>query len=153
MEKKVLEQQVFLPVPEVSKEKKYFADASLDVGLLAQAVDDIEHQIHLARRSNAAPEIIDRLNSEKGAAYEEFFSGIKALMRNLKPHLSLMDKSVFGEYWVKLRDRMSPDLYSVSVVDGLSDFLQQALKNANLSELGVKSRLEEIENEIDVSEL
>jgi hypothetical protein len=46
---------------------------------------------------------------------------------------------------------MNRDLYEGERVDVLCDFLQQCLKNANLSELGVKSRLEEIENEIDIS--
>jgi hypothetical protein len=140
-----------LPIPEVSVQKKYFSDGDLELGGLAQDVDDIEHELTLEQKNGKTP--LPNLKNAQSVAYKDFYSAAMRLMRNLKPHLSKEDQTQFRKSWKTLRNRMDPELYSKESVGELSEFLKQALKNANLSELGVKSREDELENEIDISQL
>ena len=140
-----------LPIPEVSAQKKYFSESHLELGELAQTVDDVEYELVLEQKHGRTPTAT--LKNGQSAAYKDFYSAAMRLMRNLKPHLAKEDITQFKRSWKALKDRMNPELYSKDNVGELSEFLQQALKNANLSELGVKSREDELENEIDVSQL
>jgi hypothetical protein len=140
------------PVPEVGRERQFFADVSISIAESAQNVDDGELALKLYEKSdNKDPKGVKELEKEKSKSYSHFYSEAKGVLRALRPHIAPEDKAHFDIIWKKLIDRTNPAAYDVESVDELSEFIIQALKNANLSEMGRKSRLNEIIGEIDIS--
>ena len=85
--------------------------------------------------------------------YKQFYLDAKGLMRALRPHLALEDKTEFERFWGLIKDPLLGDAQDLESVEELTEFLLQALKNANLSELGKKSHIEQIVDEIDISNI
>lgn len=143
-----------LPIPVVSRAKQFFADASITLAESAQAVDDIQVQLDLDKQSLFSnPTTFTELTRQKSVAIIKFYSDAKGVMRALQPHVALEDQAEFHNNWQKLKDRTNPEMYDVESVDELCTFILQTLKNSNLSELGFKSRLEEIIGEIDIEQM
>jgi hypothetical protein len=139
------------PVPEVGREKQFFAEVSISIAESAQKVDDAELAFKLHGSSdNPNTKALDELKKERSEAYLDFYSDAKGVMRALEPHIAPEDKTCFISIWEKLDDRTNPAAYDVESVNELSKFIIQALKNANLSEMGRRSRLNEIIGEIDI---
>lgn len=141
------------PEPEVSREKRFFAEEGILLAQKAQIIDDTAKQKALEEKStNTTPEQIDAHTRALTSAYLDFYSEAKGVMRALKPHLAEQDRKEFTEIWKDLCQD-STELYQTETTDRLCEYILQALKNANLTELGKKSRINEIINEIDISDI
>jgi len=140
------------PVPEVGREKQFFAEVSISLAEGAQRVDDAELAFKLHDKSdNPDRKALNELIKDRSSAFMDFYSDAKGVMRALRPHIAPEDATAFDSIWRKLDNRADPRAYDVESVDELSEFIIQALKNANLSEMGRRSRLNEIIGEIDIS--
>jgi hypothetical protein len=143
-----------LPIPAVEGVKRYLAEESVSLARAAQEVDDLDVKYSLELLAvNSTDETKTRINSEKSAAAFMFYSKAKLIMRSLEPHLAAEDILSYREYWRLLENRNNPKLYDIDSIDELNSFIQQALKNSNLLELGQKSHIKEIINEINISNL
>jgi hypothetical protein len=137
-----------LPTPEVSQGKKFFGDASITLPEKAMHVEAAVTERRIAERMGVN---LDKCKVVEFDEYKRFYLEAKGLMRALKPHLTLEDKEKFDNYWGIIGDILQKDAHVIGSVEELTEFLLQALNNANLSELGVKSHINEILSEIDLS--
>jgi hypothetical protein len=135
-----------LPIPAVEGVKRYLAEESVALARAAQEVDDLSIRYEQESAAvNSTDEIKDALLKEKSAALFAFYSKAKLIMRSLKPHLAVEDVKEFETNWETIRvNRSNPQLYEVEEVDELEAFIERALKNSNLLELGQKSHVKEI---------
>lgn len=135
-----------LPIPAVEGVKRYLAEESVALARAAQEVDDLDVKYSLElQASNSTDEVKNRVLADKSAAVFAFYSKAKLIMRSLEPHLAAEDISAFKANWKGLTEnRSNPGLYDIDSVDELNSFIQQALKNSNLLELGTKSHVKEI---------
>jgi hypothetical protein len=130
-----------LPIPAVEGVKRYLAEESVALARAAQEVDDLSIRYEQESGAvNSTDEIKNGLLKEKSAALFAFYSKAKLIMRSLKPHLAAEDVKEFETNWETIRvNRSNPQLYEVEEVDELEAFIERALKNSNLLELGTKS--------------
>lgn len=139
-----------LPIPAVEGVKRYLAEESVALAKAAQEVDDLNTKYDQElKATNSSGDIQEGLLREKSAAIFLFYSKAKLIMRSLKPHLAREDITEFEENWEKIRtNRSNPKLYETESVDELEAFIEKALKNSNLLELGVKSSVKDQMQEI-----
>jgi hypothetical protein len=139
-----------LPIPAVEGVKRYLAEESVALARAAQEVDDLSIRYEQESGAvNSTDAIKDALLKEKSAALFNFYSKAKLIMRSLKPHLASEDVKEFETNWETLRvNRSNPQLYEVEEVDELEAFIERALKNSNLLELGIKSCVKDQMQEI-----
>jgi hypothetical protein len=146
MEEVSSQSQGQLPIPAVEGVKRYLAEESIALARAAQEVDDLSIRYEQESGAiNSTDEIRNNLLKEKSAALFSFYSKAKLIMRSLKPHLAAEDVAAFDMNWDNIRiNRSNPKLYETESVDELEAFIERALKNSNLLELGQKSHVKEI---------
>lgn len=139
-----------LPIPAVEGVKRYLAEESVSLAKAAQEVDDLDVKYSLEMQAaNSTDEVKNKVLADKSAAVFAFYSKAKLIMRSLEPHLAAEDISAFKSNWSSLTlNRSNPGLYDIDSIDELNSFIQQALKNSNLLELGIKSCVKDQMQEI-----
>ena len=145
-----------LPIPSVEGIKKFIADQSLIVAEAAKNVRNITFKYNLESVAvNSNDDIKNKLLSEKSEAIIHFYNEASFLIFSpFGSHIATEDIKQFNDIKETLEGAdNAQDLFDVKSVYELNTFIQQALKNSNLLELGQKSHLREIINEIDVSVL
>jgi hypothetical protein len=139
-----------LPDPDVSQEKKFFSNASITLPEKAMQVEIVVTERRIAEITGIN---LDTVKAEEFNQYKKFYLEAKGLMRALRPHITLEDKVEFEKAWSILDDILRKDLHNIASVEELTEFILRALNSSNLSELGVKSHIDEILSEIDISEI
>lgn len=135
-----------LPIPAVEGFKRKLADLSEE---LADTVAEVNFLVkRLERESvsvNSTEELKLVLIKEKSDAIEIFYKTADRIMNRLKAHLAQEDVIPFNEHFDRIqKNTLNADLYEMEAIQELNGFLQQALKNSNLLELGQKSHVKEI---------
>jgi hypothetical protein len=131
-----------LPIPAVEGIKRELADLSSKLSRDCTMVSVLFKR--LERENNAigsTDEIKNMLSGEKSTAIYTFYETAELIMNSVvQVHLAPEDVIPFNEYFDKLNtETMNPELYELDTIHEYNRFLQGALKNSNLLELGTKS--------------
>jgi hypothetical protein len=131
------------PVAEVSQAKEA-------IGLMGIKIADSYAKVLTANQGY----LIEQNESRKGlyvqVALEEtfiFYENVRSVFMVAEPYLSHEDKEIFKAFSLELRQVNNPKLLNLDAMNEICEFSQRMLKNANLTELGLKSHVEEIEED------
>jgi hypothetical protein len=140
-----------LPIPAVEGIKKDLADFSRKLSDDCTTVSVLFKKLE---RENIAigstDEIKESIRREKDLSIFIFYETVERIMNStLQVHLAAEDTQSFKEYFDKLnKETMNPELYELETIHEYNRFLQGALKNSNLLELGIKSCVKDQMQEI-----
>ena len=141
-----------LPEPQVSLLRRRIEEDVDELSNLCQAIDMIKDEISLGD-FNTNPDQLKLLKTQHRAAYLRFYSQARKIMRDAEQYIIENDKDDYAKINTAITLIDNDELYTMEAADITYRFIRRILKNSNLIELGKKSRVNELNNQIDLENI